>query len=164
MSISYLSLGTNLGERMVNLRVALERLSRSRIMILRLSSVYETEPFEVTYSQARYLNMVIKIDFERDPFALLETCLQVEDSLGRQRPHSHAPRTMDIDVLLIDDRTITHERLTVPHPHMERRPFVIHPLSEIEPFLALPSGRSVAEVKKALGDDEIVGIRKFCHG
>jgi len=89
---------------------------------------------------------------------LLKVCRSVEDSLGRVRPYLHSPRTMDIDILLLDGIRINEEHLVVPHPELERRAFVIHPLAELAPDLVLPSGRTVADVKKELGNDEIVSV------
>ncbi|MGC9325195.1 MAG: 2-amino-4-hydroxy-6-hydroxymethyldihydropteridine diphosphokinase [Desulfomonilia bacterium] len=164
MSRAFLSLGSNVGEKMVHLRTALEHLSRNGVMILRLSSVYETRAVEVKHPQENYLNMVIKVHVEKDPYALLDTCQMVEDALERERPYSNAPRTMDIDILMIDGISLQNGRLTIPHPRMEQRSFVIDPLSEIEPLLILPSGRPITEVKNTLSNDDIVGIWKFHHG
>lgn len=82
----------------------------------------------------------------------------MEDSLGRERPYPHAPRTIDIDILLLEGVEITSDSLTIPHPRLEQRAFVIHPLAQIAPELILPSGRPIMEVKKALGNDEIIEI------
>lgn len=158
MMRGFLSLGSNLGEREALLKDAVKRLARGGVTILRSSRIYETIPVEVKDEQGYYLNMVVRIDFEGDPFGLLKVCRSVEDSLGRVRPNPHSPRTMDIDILLLDGITINEEHLVVPHPELERRAFVIHPLAELAPDLVLPSGRTIADVKKELGNDEIVSV------
>jgi 2-amino-4-hydroxy-6-hydroxymethyldihydropteridine diphosphokinase len=158
MMRGFLSLGSNLGEREALLKDAVKSLARGGVTILRSSRIYETIPVEVKDEQGYYLNMVVRIDFEGDPFGLLKVCRSVEDSLGRVRPYPHSPRTMDIDILLLDGITINEEHLVVPHPELERRAFVIHPLSELAPDLVLPSGRAIADVKKELGNDEIVSV------
>lgn len=154
----FLSLGSNMGDRMQALREALEGLDRQTVAIARCSDVYETRAVEVPDAQGSYLNMVVEIRTTCEPHDLLAKCQAVEDALGRQRPYLHAPRTIDIDILMLEDLAITSARLTVPHPRMEQRAFVIHPLAQIAPGLILPSGRPIAEVKKALGDDEIMQI------
>ena len=158
MMRGFLSLGSNLGEREALLKDAVKRLARGGVTILRTSRIYETIPVEVKDEQGYYLNRVVEIDFEGDPFGLLKVCRSVEDSLGRVRPYPHSPRTMDIDILLLDGITINEEHLVVPHPELECRAFVIHPLAELAPELVLPSGRTIADVKKELGNDEIVSV------
>src|SRR5512137_1735824 len=101
MMRGFLSLGSNLGEREALLKDAVKRLARGGVTILRSSRIYETIPVEVKDEQGYYLNMVVEIDFEGDPFGLLKVCRSVEDSLGRVRPYQHSPRTMDIDILLL---------------------------------------------------------------
>jgi 2-amino-4-hydroxy-6-hydroxymethyldihydropteridine diphosphokinase len=159
MMRGFLSLGSNLGDREALLNDALERLADAGVKIIRKSSIFETTPVEVENVQDTYLNMVVRIAFDGDPFALLDVCRSVEDSLGRERPYKHSPRTMDIDILLLDGVIVKDERLAVPHPRMEHRAFVIQPLAELAPDLVLPSGRKVEEVKKELGNDEIISIR-----
>jgi 2-amino-4-hydroxy-6-hydroxymethyldihydropteridine diphosphokinase len=159
MMRGFLSLGSNLGVREALLEDAVKRLARGGVTILRSSRIYETIPVEVKDEQDYYLNMVVEIDFEGDPFGLLKVCRSVENSLGRVRPYPHSPRTMDIDILLLDGIMINEEHLVVPHPELERRAFVIHPLAELVPDLVLPSGRTIADVKKELGNDEIVSVR-----
>lgn len=154
----FLSLGSNMGDRMQALREALDGLDRQTVAIARCSDVYETRAVEVPDSQTPYLNMVVEILTPFEPHDLLAKCHAVESSLGRKRPYPHAPRTIDIDILMLEGVTITSGSLTVPHPRMEQRAFVIHPLAQIAPGLILPSGRPIAEVKKALGDDEIMQI------
>jgi 2-amino-4-hydroxy-6-hydroxymethyldihydropteridine diphosphokinase len=160
MMKGFLSLGSNLGDREALLEDAVERLTKCGVSVVRRSRIYETSPVEVEHEQGNYLNMVIEIAFDGNVFALLDLCGSVEAGLGRERPYKHSPRTMDIDILLLDGVVMNDERLVIPHPRMEHRAFVIHPLAELAPDLVLPSGRKAAEVKKKLGNDEIKVIRK----
>lgn len=158
MMRGFLSLGSNLGDREALLRKAIDRLARRHVAIVQASRIYETKPVEVGDVQGNYLNMVLKIAFEGDPVALLDVCQDVEASLGRVRTYEHAPRSMDIDILLLEGFEVNDARLRVPHPRMEHRAFVIHPLADVAPDLTLPSGRMVADVGKGLGNDEILTV------
>lgn len=159
MMRGFLSLGSNLKDREALLREAINRLAKLGVKIIRESHIYETAPVEVEDEQDNFLNMVLRIAYKGDPFALLKVCREVEDSLGRVRPYSHSPRTIDIDILLLNGIIVNDEHLVIPHPEIERRAFVIHPLSDVAPDLMLPSGRAIADVKKELGNDEIVSVR-----
>ncbi len=154
--IGYLCLGSNLGDRLDNIRSALRDLKKAGIRVFKTSSVYETKPHDVREPQENYYNLAAAVECEESPQWLLDTCRKVEDGLGRQRPYLNAPRTIDIDILLLKGVSISTPDLIIPHPRMEERPFVIYPLSEIAPHVALPSGRPIIEVKNALPDDEIV--------
>jgi 2-amino-4-hydroxy-6-hydroxymethyldihydropteridine diphosphokinase len=155
----FLCLGSNQGDRLENIRSALLGLEKSGISVFKVSSVYETKPHGVPGPQENYYNLVACIACEKTPRELLESLRVIEDRLGRERPHMNAPRTMDIDILMLDGVSVSQPDLVVPHPRMEERPFVIYPLSEIEPDIVLPSGRNIIEVKNALPDDEIVRMR-----
>lgn len=152
----YLSFGSNLGNRLHLIQSALMQLERAGVHILMTSSLYETKPLETDEPQENYYNLVAAIEYEGTPGELLELTGRIEDALGRQRPYVHAPRTMDIDILLLEGVRVSEPGLTVPHPHLEARPFVIYPLFELNPDIVLPSGRHIIEVKNALPDDEIV--------
>jgi 2-amino-4-hydroxy-6-hydroxymethyldihydropteridine diphosphokinase len=119
---------------------------------------------EVPDHQGNYLNMVVEVEYEGEAMDLLDRCQEAENALGRGRPFEHAARTIDIDILLIPGLEVKDGRLTVPHPRLEDRAFVVHPLAEIAPGLILPSGRTADQVKKALGNDEIVSIREYSYG
>ncbi len=159
MMRGFLSLGSNLGDREAYLKEALSHLSMCGAQIIKASRIYETVPVEVPSEQGNYLNMVVEIAFEGEPMELLDLCQRVEDTLGRVRPYANAPRTIDIDILLIHDMILDQGRLILPHPRMENRAFVILPLAEIAPDLILPSGRTVTQVKKSSKNDEIIRIR-----
>lgn len=153
----WLGLGSNQGDRRHCLQRALELLTERGVRIVRRSRLYETRPVEVAAPQDPYLNAVVEIATDLDAHALLDVCLEVERLLGRARPYHHAPRTLDIDVLLLEGEMIDEARLTVPHPRLEQRAFVIYPLAELENALVLPSGRGILEVKQTLALDEILG-------
>lgn len=154
----FLSLGSNLGDRQAHISEAIRLLKDKGLDVVGSSHLYETTPVEVDHEQENFLNMAIQGVFDGDATELLDLCQEVERCLGRTRPYHHAPRTIDIDILLIDGIDVRDERLVVPHPGIENRAFVIHPLAEIAPDLILPSGKTVSEVKRSLRDDTIVMI------
>ncbi len=134
---AYLGLGSNEGNRLRNLRLACVALSDCGIDILRASSVYETEPVDLR-EQAWFLNCVIKVETSFGPLRLLQKLAQIEQELGRKRRRQKGPRTIDLDILLYGNSIIQKENLTVPHPELHRRRFVLIPLREIVPTLKLP--------------------------
>ncbi|MEA3223434.1 MAG: 2-amino-4-hydroxy-6-hydroxymethyldihydropteridine diphosphokinase [Thermodesulfobacteriota bacterium] len=160
----YLGLGSNLGDRLNYLMTASNTLNNHGVKILKSSSIYETEASEVKTPQPRYLNMVLNISTKLSPLELLDICHVIEKSLKRKRPYKHAPRTIDIDILMLDDIFLNTPSLIVPHPSMELRAFVIYPLYEIAPELILPSGKYISDVKEAFKDDEALTIRKIQDG
>ena len=149
--IVYLSLGSNLGDREANLRTAIDRLKNKDIgNPVAVSSFYETEPVEVT-SQPWFLNCAIKLDTEKMPRQLISAILALEQEMGRQRKQKKAPRTIDIDILLFGSSIIEIPSLTVPHPGMHERRFVLEPLAEIAPDARHPVfKRTIRELRDAL--------------
>lgn len=137
----YIGLGSNLGDRLSNLKAALGKLS-SRLQIVSVSSVYETEP--IGPEQPDYLNAVISADTDLAPDDLLAVMQQTELELGRKRLIRWGPRTIDLDLLLYGDQVIDTEDLKVPHPEITNRAFVVVPLLELQPELELPSGERLA--------------------
>lgn len=129
--IVYLSLGSNLGDRQANLRNATGRLLELGD-VLEVSSLYETEPVEVT-DQPWFLNCAVAVRTELLPHEFLAGVLAIEKSMGRERTQPKGPRTIDIDILLFGAQTIKTPRLTVPHAAMTERRFVLEPLAEIAP-------------------------------
>jgi 2-amino-4-hydroxy-6-hydroxymethyldihydropteridine diphosphokinase len=132
----YLSLGSNLGDRQANLRRAIGKLMNLGDVIT-VSSIYETEPVEVT-EQPWFLNCVVVMQTLLAPKFFLADILAIEKEMGRQRTHAKGPRTIDIDILLFGNTTIDTPDLTVPHPAMQRRRFVLAPLAEIAPDVKHP--------------------------
>ena len=131
---AYVALGSNLGDRRASLRFAVENLSD----VVAVSHVYETEPVGGPEGQGSYLNMVVGLDTDLDPFALLARCRALEAEAGRVRSVRNAPRTLDADVLLHGDVRIESEELTIPHPQMWERRFVMAPLADIAGDVVAP--------------------------
>jgi 2-amino-4-hydroxy-6-hydroxymethyldihydropteridine diphosphokinase len=159
--LGYLSIGSNIGNRQKYLGDALSELEFRKINILKTSSIYESLPFETDEIQGNYLNMAVMASFDMGPFALLKNCLDIENKLGRIRPYPQAPRTLDIDILMVEHIFICMDALILPHPGIEKRAFVIWPLGEIAPDLILPSGRNIREVRESLKDNEKLKIWKI---
>lgn len=124
-----IALGSNLGDREKYLRFAVRELGN----VVAMSQVFETEPVGGPDGQGAYLNMVVKVDTPLDPYALIRRCQRIEANALRQRIVRWGPRTLDVDLLFYDDVTITGEALTVPHPRIFERRFVLAPLSEVAP-------------------------------
>ncbi len=160
MAIVYLGLGTNLGNRKKNLHRALELLSR-HALIEKVSAVYETEP--VGYKeQPLFLNAVCRISTELGPEPLLKLAKKIEAELGRNPAFPNAPRPIDIDMLFYDDEIVSSEDLTVPHPKLEERAFVLVPLAEIAPDLVHPvTGLTAQKMLADLG--RVTGVRKWAE-
>jgi 2-amino-4-hydroxy-6-hydroxymethyldihydropteridine diphosphokinase len=133
----YLSLGSNLGDRAGNLRKAVHRLSELGA-VTAVSSLYETEPVEVERMQPWFLNCVVAIETGLMPKQLLPRTLAIEQELGRRRSDSKGPRTLDIDIVLFGNAIVDSPGLTIPHPAMHRRRFVLEPLVEIAPDVRHP--------------------------
>ena len=129
--LAYLSLGSNLGEREENLRLAIVSL-RELGRVVAVSSMYETEPVEMT-AQPLFLNCAVTLETTLSPLQLIEAVLQIERRRGRQRTQEKGPRTLDIDILLFDDLILNAPDLSIPHPAMHQRRFVLEPLVEIAP-------------------------------
>lgn len=131
----FIALGSNLGDRQAYIEQSLRLLGERGVRLLKISSFLETEPFGVS-SQGAFLNAVGEFDTELDLDQLLMVCQQVEMLLGRLRPYPGAPRTIDIDILLYGTERRSTDQLSVPHPRMRERSFVMIPLEEIAPAVA----------------------------
>jgi 2-amino-4-hydroxy-6-hydroxymethyldihydropteridine diphosphokinase len=158
MTRAYLGLGSNLGDRLANLGRAVRLLRERGVDVLRSSRVYETEAVGGP-SQPDYLNAVVDVRTERSARELLRSALAVEDEMGRVRAERWGPRVIDVDVLTYGDDRIDQPDLTVPHPRMHERAFVLIPLLELDADPPLPGGRGVAAVR--LGPDSLTGVRPF---
>ncbi len=155
----YIGLGSNLGDRVCNCVAAVRELS-SVCRIEALSSLYETDPVGVKGEQPPYVNAVLKVASGLDPYALLEALQSIERRLGRLRSEERwAPRTIDLDLLLYDTLVVDSPSLTLPHPRMHARRFVLVPLCEIEPTLIHPVlSRPVRDMLDGLRDDHAVRL------
>ncbi len=154
MKKAFLALGSNLGDRWENLARALSALGEVHALSLRkISSVFETAPVGKV-DQPDFFNLVLEIETDLSPEKLLVRCLEIETELGRVRHERWGPRNIDIDVLWYDDQRVAMVNLTLPHPRMHERAFVMVPLAEIAPELVL-DGETVASRAAALGEARI---------
>jgi len=147
MNKIYIGLGTNLGNREFYLKSAIERIGSLIGKVTRSSSVYETEPVGFK-SNDLFLNMVREVETGLEPSVVMETLLGIEKLIGRVREGDHySSRVIDLDILLFDDRVIESDFVTVPHPGIPRRRFVLIPLCEINPDLVhLPTGKTISKL------------------
>jgi 2-amino-4-hydroxy-6-hydroxymethyldihydropteridine diphosphokinase len=138
VALTYLSLGSNLGNRQKNLLRAVTELAKTGIEVVRSSSIYETEPQDFD-DQPAFLNCVLEVRSDLSPFPLLRLTQSIEAAIGRT-PSAvpKGPRVIDIDILLLGTFIVHDERLTIPHPRMSKRRFVLEPLAEIAPDLRCP--------------------------
>jgi 2-amino-4-hydroxy-6-hydroxymethyldihydropteridine diphosphokinase len=155
--VVYLSLGSNLGDREANLRQAIERLAQIG-EVRAVSAIYETEPVDVA-SQPWFLNCAVALETEKMPKQLLSSVMNIEQEMGRRRQGSQAkgPREIDIDILLFGKSIVDTKQLTIPHPAMHERRFVLQPLAEIAPEQRHPVlKRTVREMLDALPPNQAV--------
>ena len=132
MNEVFLSLGSNLGNRLENLNNAIKFLNNLiSTKVVRVSNFYETKPFGVLEKQNKYINCCLKLETDLDPEMLMGACFGIESSLGRERTHKFCSRTIDIDMLLYGNRSINEKNLIIPHPRMSERAFVLIPLYDI---------------------------------
>jgi 2-amino-4-hydroxy-6-hydroxymethyldihydropteridine diphosphokinase len=158
MKTIYLSLGSNLGDREGNLKAAIDLLGAAGVQVARVSSIYETEPRDVP-DQPWFLNLAVEAHTAVLPAQLLARLLKIEQQLGRKRLRPKGPRAIDIDILFYGSALIDSERLTVPHPRMAERRFVLEPLAELAPGLRHPATkRTMQELLAAVRDQP---LRKF---
>lgn len=143
---AWLSLGSNQGDRLRHLREAVRQLHTSQVQVVRCAGVYETEPVGYDTPQPFYLNTVVQVQTLLEPFALLEHVMAVEQAGGRVRTYYGSPRTIDIDIVLYEGVQMQTDRLTLPHPRMHERAFVLVPLLEIAPELTLPDGTPIRDL------------------
>jgi 2-amino-4-hydroxy-6-hydroxymethyldihydropteridine diphosphokinase len=145
----YLSLGSNMGDRQHNLNEAIELLSQ-RAKMFEVSSTYETEPVGNS-NQPRFLNLAARIQTRLAPLELLTLTKGIEAKLGRTKDKPNAPRPIDIDILFYGDQIIKNRQLTIPHPRLTERAFVLVPLAEIAPKLIHPvSGKTTEKLLSEL--------------
>lgn len=151
--IVYMSLGTNMGDRLQYLHDATRLLQEHHSIEMEdISSIYETEPVGYT-DQANFLNLVIKVSTTLEPCKLLDVTQSIELQLGRKRDIRWGPRTIDIDILLYDNKNMETERLIIPHPRMYERDFVLVPLQEIGVDVTVTMAGGVTLWKQRNGED-----------
>ena len=156
------ALGSNLGDRLENLRAARRQiieLDWIRPPVVS-AGIYETEPVDCEPGASKFLNTVIEFDFEGDPVQLLEQLARIEESLGRKRDHpKNVSRRIDIDLLYCGDQQIDNERLQLPHPRMHLRKFVLQPLADVRSELRLPDQRKTVQELLTESDESGEAVR-----
>ncbi len=154
MSVVYIALGTNLGDRLSNLHSAIESLS-PELRVTRKSTIYETPPWGYE-KQPAFLNMVIEAETSLEPCALLSYLKKQENELGRVESFHYGPRQIDLDILFYDDLVLEEDELQIPHPRLHERAFVLVPLVDITPDLEHPLlKKTVNELLKDVDTSEI---------
>lgn len=155
--IVYIGLGTNLGNRKKNLAAARNALS-PQVILLEASPIYETKPWGYS-NQPDFLNQVVKTQTKLNPLDLLAYLKQCEVSLGRIPSFKYGPRLVDMDILFFDDLILETPALTIPHPEIPKRAFVLAPLTDIAPDMIHPIlGRSIRQLLKKVDMDEVKKI------
>ena len=150
MSRAYVALGSNLGDREENLRTALKHLQENGVEVIKTSTFIETEPYGVT-DQPGFVNAVCQVETELAPLELLRLLLSIEQEMGRVRLRRWGERNIDLDLLLYEDAVLESEELTLPHPDMQNRDFVLIPLAEIAGEVVHPViGKSIKLLKEEL--------------
>ncbi|HLW84987.1 MAG TPA: 2-amino-4-hydroxy-6-hydroxymethyldihydropteridine diphosphokinase [Candidatus Sulfotelmatobacter sp.] len=161
MILVYLSLGANVGDRAGHISEAITRL-KSAGRVVAVSSLYETEPVEVT-DQAWFLNCAVALETTMTPSQLMAALLGIEREMGRKRTQKKGPRTIDIDILLFGDAVVESPELRIPHPAMHQRRFVLEPLAEIAPEACHSVlKKTVSELRDALPPGQVA--RKIQDG
>src|SRR5262249_60393009 len=159
------ALGSNLGDRLENLRAARRAILGLANVKPRIhsSAVYETKPVGCEPGAGKFLNAVVEFEYEGDPARLLEQLIQIEEGLGRKRDHpQNASRTIDIDLLYCSDKGIENRRLQLPHARVHLREFVLRPLADIRPNLILP--RQTKSIREFLAEVEHAGeVNRFAQ-
>jgi 2-amino-4-hydroxy-6-hydroxymethyldihydropteridine diphosphokinase len=157
--VGYLGLGSNEGDRLANLRAAGAALAGHGIEVTDSSSVYETAPQGEVTDQPDFLNACLRIRTGLEPEGLLDACKAVERELGRVPGGvRHGPRPIDVDVLLLGERSYSSERLTLPHAEVTSRRFVLEPLLELDAELSLPDGTRLADRLPDVADQPVVRV------
>jgi 2-amino-4-hydroxy-6-hydroxymethyldihydropteridine diphosphokinase len=156
-AVGYLGLGSNVGDREAHLRAAVAALRAHVVEVDAISSLYETEPVGEIIDQPDFLNAVVRIRTELEPVELLDLCKAIEVEQGRMLGgQRHGPRPLDVDLLLLGDLELETDRLTLPHPQVTNRGFVLEPLLELDPKLELPDGTRLADALAGLGPGQRV--------
>ncbi len=155
MSIAYVALGANLGDPVNTIKSAIEMLkSLSNSRLVASSSLYRTAPMGL-HNQPDFINAVVALDTQLTPAALLQQLFTVEAEFGRIRNVKNAPRTLDLDLLLHGHSVSNDPQLTLPHPRMHRRAFVLAPLAEIAPEVSIPGYGAISDMLAACADQKV---------
>lgn len=156
---SVLALGSNLGERQASLQGAVDSLADTpEVWVTSVSPVYETEPVDAPAGSQNFYNAIVLVDTTLSAHTLLDRALAIEDAFGRERTGERgAPRTLDVDVIVIGDRRANDESLVLPHPKADERAFVLAPWHDLEPDAELLDRGPVAELLEKVGTE---GIRR----
>jgi 2-amino-4-hydroxy-6-hydroxymethyldihydropteridine diphosphokinase len=162
LTAGYLGLGSNVGDRAANLRAARDALGRHGVTVTASSSLYETEPQGEVLDQPDFLNAAVRIETDLEPEELLDACKAVERELGRELGGPrHGPRPIDVDLLLLGATTYESDRLRLPHRDVLARRFVLAPLVELDPELALPDGTRLADALEALEGQRVERVGRL---
>lgn len=169
MRVGYLGLGSNVGDREAHIEAAIQLLADGpsasggtapKLIVEAVSSLYETEPVGEVLDQADFINAVCRVRTSLDPESLLDLCKSAEMARGRQDSGvRHGPRPLDIDLLLLGDIECVSDRLSLPHPEVRTRRFVLEPLLELDSELSLPDGTRLADCLDLLGPGQRVTRR-----
>lgn len=152
----YMGLGSNQGDRLMNLACGLKKLLSNKIQVIKFSSVYETEPYGFS-RQSWFLNMVVEIKTALEPLALFRLIQQIENQIGRKKTHHWGPRTIDIDILSYNEIIFKHPMLNIPHRQLHLRQFVLLPLKEIAASFVHPEfKKSINQLLNECQDQAIV--------
>lgn len=159
----FLGLGSNVGDRRAQLQAAVDLLGDHGVRVVRSSSTYDTDPVGDILDQPPFLNACLEIETALDPVGLLDACKAVERARGRALESEpeyvrHGPRAIDVDLLLLGDEPFSNGRLTLPHPEVTARRFVLVPLLELDLELQTPNGTRLADALAGLPLDE--GVRR----
>ena len=158
MNEVYLQLGSNIGDRLDNLDQSIKIITERIGNVLEKSSVYESTPWGVE-NQRNFLNQVIFVESNFDPYTILDLVLQIEKDMGRIRIEKWGERIIDIDILFIDDLIIESENLCIPHEFIAKRKFVLQPMCEIAPGFIHPKlNKTISQLLEECIDDEKVNV------
>lgn len=153
-----IAVGSNLGDRLARLQGGVDAIGDTpEVQIVAVSSVYETEPVDSPPEAGSYLNAVVLIDTTLTVHQLLDRALAIEDAFGRDRSVKNAPRTLDVDLIVVGQRVADDDKLTLPHPRAHERAFVLVPWLEVDPEGEIPGHGFVADL---IGGVDTSGIRK----
>lgn len=163
MKQAYIALGSNLADPIAQVRTAIAALGKiPQTQVIKVSSLYRTSPIGYAADEVAqvpdFINAVVQLKTELSPVDLLDALFVIEKAAGRERPYRYAPRILDCDLLLYENEILNSEKLTLPHPRMHERGFVLLPLFEIEPQLSIPNRGKISAL---LHPHLYTGIKKL---